>query len=586
MLRRVLLLAVLVTGASAAPMTYTIMGIGSGSWNSLPFTEASFTFTFTSDPATIVHGTPCCGGLDSTPAGTTATVRVGGFGPAALRGDQAIFLNRAQQTAGIWNFDSQGSLTVTAGQFAGADLTTAIAAATGTALSYVSPISTSTGGQLYFNSVHDVYYSQQPGIVGGPVSAISVTPNNSTVPQDTTQIFTVVLSDPAGASDVGGLDLLIGDAARPYACWIYFDAGANTLAASRRINWSPPAPIGPSGSTLMGDACTVDTTAVKVSNAGNNLSLDLPITFTFADNQQWSIYLAAWNKENVVTNYTLIGTVTPNDGAAPQDLILLVTPQSQAKPAGTRIDYTVAVTDAGEFHQPVTLSADVVPSQSGNTTQLLVSFNPATLAGSGTATMTVLRDSSATPDDYAITVAADSQSILKTRAVSLRLDNSAPATELSPTSGTGATQIFTITWSDNTPMNTMNVLIAPSVDGRNACWIYFDVSGEGADGYPHRLFLAGDDTTSWTDAGDAGFAPWIPGTANASNSQCAIGGNGTSYDSDTGHTNGGNKFGYHTLTLPITFKPAFAGTKSIFIRSSNAAGFDSGYLPKGGWTVQ
>lgn len=465
MLRRVLLLAMLVTGASASPMTYTITGIGSGSWNSLPFIEASFTFTFTSDTATIVHGTPCCGGVDSTPAGTTATVRVGGFGPAALRGDQAIFLNRSEETAGIWNFDSQGVLTVTAGQFAGADLTTAIAATTGTALSYVSPISTSTGGQLYFSSVHDVYYSQRPGIVGGPVSAISVTPNNSTVPQDTTQIFTVVLSDPAGASDVGGLDLLIGDTARPYACWIYFDAGANTLAASRRINWGPPAPIGPSGSTLMGDTCTVDTTAVKVSNAGNNLSLDLPITFTFADNQQWSIYLAAWNKENVVTDYTLIGTVTPNDGAAPQDLIFLVTPQSQAKPAGTRIDYTVAVTDAGEFHQPVTLSADVVPSQSGNTTQLLLSFNPATLAGSGTATMTVLNDSSATPDDYAITVAADSQSILKTRAVSLRLDNSAPATELSPTSGTGATQIFTITWSDNTPMNTMNVLIAPSVEG-------------------------------------------------------------------------------------------------------------------------
>lgn len=584
MLRCVLLLAVLVTGAFAAPMTYTITGTGSGSWNSLPFTEAPFTFTFTSDTAAIVHGTPCCSGVDTTPAVTAAMVSVNGFVPASLTGDQAIFLNRSEQTAGIWHYNSPDYLTIAAPQFATADLATPISSAAGTTFSYLTPMPLSTGGTLYFTSVHDVIYSQQPG--SGQVSTVSVTPDSGTVQQDTTQTFTVIVSDTAGASDIGGLDLLFGDRPYPYACWLYFNAVTKSMQASHRFNWGSPSPIGPSGSTLSGDACTLDTTAVTVSTSGNTLTLNLPITFTFSDNQEWRISLAAWNKNNQGTNYNLMGTVTPHDGPAPQDIILLVTPQSQATPTGASIDYTVTVTAAGGFHQPVTLSADVVPFQTDNTTQLNIAFNPATLPESGTSTMTVTSDSSAAPDDYAITVTATSQSLVKTRLVSLRLDNAAPLITLSPTSGTGLTQIFTLTWNDNTPVNSMNILIAPSVDGRKACWIYFDVSGQSPGGVPHRLFLAGDDGTTWPDAGDAGFAPWIPGTANASNSQCAIGGSETSYDADTGHTTGGSELGYHTLTLPITFKPAFAGTKSIFIRSSNTAGFDSGYLPKGGWTVQ
>jgi len=132
MTHRLLLFALFVTGASAAPMTYTISGIGSGSWNSQPFTEASFTLTFTSDTGTIVHGTSCCGGADSTPAGTSATVSVSGFEPAALTGNQAVFVNPSEQTAGIWHFDSPDYLTVATPAFANDDLTTTIAPTSGT----------------------------------------------------------------------------------------------------------------------------------------------------------------------------------------------------------------------------------------------------------------------------------------------------------------------------------------------------------------------------------------------------------------------------------------------------------------------
>jgi hypothetical protein len=587
---RLALLALLVTGASAAPMTYTITGTGSGYWNSQPFTEARFTFTFTSDTSAIVHGTSCCAGADSTPSGTTASVNVSGFAAAALAGNQAIFMNQSELTAGIWHFDSPDYLTITSQQFRNRDLTTTIPSngpvANGQNYVHATPLALSTGGSLYFTSVHDVLYSQEPGNAGGQVSTDSVTPNNSTPAVNTTQTFTAVVSDAAGASDIGGLDLLIGEyPGFAYACWVYFNAGANTLAIYHQGNWGPPTPIGSSGATLTGDACTVDTKSTTVSASGNTLSLNLPTTITFADNNTWYIYLSAQNKENLSTSYNPMGTVTPQSSQGAQDFTLSVSPsQFQARPTGTSIDYTVTVTPMGGYNQPVTFTAHAAPSKSGNTTQLSIAFNPAKLpSGSGSTTMTVSSDSSATPDTYGITVTAGSQSVIHSQSVNLELDNSAPMMTLSPTSGSGANATLTLTWSE--PASTLNVLIAPSVDGRNACWIYFDVSGTGPDGLPHRLFLANDDGTSWMDAGDAGFTPFQAGTAHASNSQCTIGGPGVNFDPDGGYVNG-VRSGHLTLTLPIAFASALGGTKTVYIRSSNDAGFDSGYLPKGGWTVQ
>src|SRR6185437_6958137 len=96
-------------------------------------------------------------------------------------------------------------------------------------------------------------------------------------------------------------------------CWLYFNAPSNSLAvySIKDRNWGEPVPIGSSGSLLTSGQCTVDTTAVTVSLSGNNLSLNLPITFTSpGSGHPWYIDLAAQNKENQGTNYTQMGTVT------------------------------------------------------------------------------------------------------------------------------------------------------------------------------------------------------------------------------------------------------------------------------------
>src|SRR6185312_3684705 len=145
--------------------------------------------------------------------------------------NQAIFLNRSEQTAGIWHFNSPDYLTVATPAFANDDLTSTIEPTAGTTFSYVTPLPLSTGGSLYFSSVHDVTYSQQPGNSSGLVSTISVTPKDSTPAVNETQTFTAVVADTAGAGDIGGVDFqVINEFGPSYPCWLYFDAAANTLA--------------------------------------------------------------------------------------------------------------------------------------------------------------------------------------------------------------------------------------------------------------------------------------------------------------------------------------------------------------------
>jgi hypothetical protein len=470
--------------------------------------------------------------------------------------------------------------------FANDDLTTTIpysAPVEGTTWAYSTPLPLSTGGTLYFTSVQGVDYSQRPGNSGSQISAISVSPGSSTMAVNTTQTFTAVVSDAAGAGDIAGLDLQFRDntPSVPTTCWIFFNATNNTMAINYQNNWGAPTPIGSSGSTLTGDDCTVDTTAVTVSASGNNLTLNVPVTVTFADNNTWHIFVDAQNKENLDSGYTHLATVTVQSSSGAQNFMVSLAPrETQYQPAGSSTQYTVTITTTGGFDQPITFQGFSTPSQSGNTTQLSFAFNPATVTGPGTTTMTVTSPASATPDYYSLVVSGVAQSLTQSsQPVQLRIDNAPPAITLSPTSGTGSSANFVLTWSDSTQVSYLNLLIAPSLNGSNACWIFFDTTSR-------KLYLASDDVSSWTYAYQVQSTPFNGPTTGpgASNSQCTFGSNAT-WDADSGAVNGFHS-GHNMLTIPVTFKPAFAGTKTTYVNGANGAGFVSGYQPMGGWTVQ
>jgi hypothetical protein len=153
-----------------------------------------------------------------------------------------------------------------------------------------------------------------------------------------------------------------------------------------------------------------------------------------------------------------------------------------------------------------------------------------------------------------------------------------PVITLDPSSGAGSAANFILTWADRdnpTRVTNLNFLIAPTLDGRHACWIYWDLY--------QGMFLSNDDGASWTGVPYGRSA--YPTPTTTSNSQCTIDGTRAFYNDDPPR-GGGNYLGYKYLDLPLSFSSAFAGAKTIYVRATNEAGFDSGYQPLGNWTVQ
>ncbi len=552
----------------AATNTYVIGGVGSGYWGSQAFSEAGFTITFTADTSTFIHGTPCCEPVYTTPSGTPASVNVDGFPAAAFAGDQAIFVNNATSTAGIWHYNDPEYLTITNIRFATNDLSVPGGGylADGPTYSYATPMALSTGESLYFTAVHDAYLYAQPGASNGQPSVVSVSPGSSTMSANSTQTFGFTVSDTVGASDIGGLNILFQDSpASPTACWLYYHVSTASMTAYHNGAWSAPAGTQTS-TTLTGDACALDPSTVKVTLSGNNLTLTVPITLTVADNNTWPIYLNAMNKTNTSSGYVQAGTLTATT-SGDAGFNLAVTPQeTRGVPLGESLNYTVTVIPSGAFNQPVTFATTTTARHTGNSAQLSATFNPPTVTGSGSTTMTVSASPGAPADVYRVLVTGASQSLSQSASTgSIETSSVPPSDSISPNTGAGSAQTFTIRMTDRIDIAGMNLLIAPSLSGQNACWIFFDGSA---------VYLAGDDGAAWTRAG-------MPGSGSASNSQCAIDLSGASYDHGSSA-----KPDARALQIPITFKPSFAGTKTLFVRANNDAGFDTGYQALGGWTVQ
>jgi len=135
-------------------------------------------------------------------------------------------------------------------------------------------------------------------------------------------------------------------------------------------------------------------------------------------------------------------------------------------------------------------------------------------------------------------------------------------TSVTLAAGGGNTQTFTATFTDTggwENFSVVDVLIRDVLDGRQACYVAFIPSGPNSG----SVLLV-------DDGGDAG-GPYsgmtLPGTGSVSNSQCSITGAG-SLVSATGNS--------LTLTLPITFTPAFAGNKVAYL-SAQDTGANSGW---------
>jgi hypothetical protein len=163
-----------------------------------------------------------------------------------------------------------------------------------------------------------------------------------------------------------------------------------------------------------------------------------------------------------------------------------------------------------------------------------------------------------------VTASTSDQSISASVPIYYSVVDGPPQVSMNPTtvSGSNATPRFLM--SDEHALDPLGVdiLINSTFNGQGACWMWYD-------NHTHYIWLASDDSSVWNGM--------LIGSSNTlQNSQCTIYGAGSSTALAGGTVN---------LGVEITLAPGFSGAKTVWERSPNLAGFDSGYQQVGTWTA-
>jgi len=136
----------------------------------------------------------------------------------------------------------------------------------------------------------------------------------------------------------------------------------------------------------------------------------------------------------------------------------------------------------------------------------------------------------------------------------------------------GQNQQFTFTFTDTNgtgDFGVLNILVNSALDGRHACYLAYSAPA-------NTLFLVDDQG----DAGGpfAGSTVLNGGSGGVSNSQCSVSAAGSTV------TPGANSL---SLTLNITFTPAFAGNRVVYAAARDRSdGNNTGWQAVGTWTIQ
>ena len=111
---------------------------------------------------------------------------------------------------------------------------------------------------------------------GGPPSPVSVTPSSGT---GSSQNFSFVFTDPGGANNIIWTQIMINASlTTTSSCWFYYD-GTLLYLYNDAGTGAGTVTIGSSG-TASNSQCSVNGGASTVSKSGNNLTMNLALTFT------------------------------------------------------------------------------------------------------------------------------------------------------------------------------------------------------------------------------------------------------------------------------------------------------------------
>ena len=368
-----------------------------------------------------------------------------------------------------------------------------------------------------------------------------------------------------------------------HACWMFYKPADNTIWVSGRQGWSS-AQIGgggPSGPLLEGNACLVDVRTVTASTVDERLSLAMSVTFRinlggWADNTPVTmpVYLRGRTKDGIDSGYELKGSWTVNPGINnnPNFAMSITSDQvstsaKQFVSPGNKATFRITVKSLNGFTDPVLFTASGLPGKASDIAPPV--FDPPSVEGSGSSIMTVNTGKSAAPGIYAMNVSAfvSATGIHHDEVAYLGIANAPPDLAVFPNNGTGSRQTFTFTATDLSTadgVTGITFLISSALDGSSACRMHFERN-------TGLVWLASDDGASWSQI-------MLGSKESLRNHQCTVGGVGSEIQATTSGNN-------VILKIPIIFTSNFNGPKKIYMRSTNIAGFDTGFQDKGAWIV-
>jgi hypothetical protein len=434
-----------------------------------------------------------------------------------------------------------------------------------------------------------------------PPAILQVTPSGGS---GVTQTFSLGTSDPNGALDISSIYFAIG--AQPgeaNGCMAAFDraSGLSWLVGDDGRSWLTAGALG-SGSPVSNSQCTLDPAGSSAAASGTVLILSLKITFKPAFAGGKRVYALAVDRTGLSSGWNQVGAWT-NPGASPPSVS--VTPASGS---GTSQTFSLVVTEpTGSAN--ITSVYFLVGSSltSANACQIahdrrsnliwLIGDNGTSWLGAGyVGSGWSIANSQCTLDASASSVSASGTTLtlnlklsfkstfsgtknLYSQAINQSGLNSGwvqlgtwtntgpvpPTVSLTPTSGVGATQIFSVTASDANGADdvaSIYFLLNDRLSSVGACQVAYDRTS-------NLVWLIGDNGTTWLAAGMIGSG------SSVSNTQCILNATASSRFSN------GTAL---TLNLSLTLRPPFSGLKGSYALAIDRAGMSSGWQLLGTWS--
>jgi hypothetical protein len=437
-----------------------------------------------------------------------------------------------------------------------------------------------------------------------PPPSVAVTPTSGI---GSSQTFSVTVSDTNGAAFVGYMYLLINSSLNgANACFVEYNRSANSirLVNDSGLVWPTPVVVG-SGPPMSNGQCTLNPAMASASASGNNVTINVPLTFASAFAGAKNVYVSAYDvhghgsgwqnggawtvpslgtpvvvsaapASGTGTSQTFALTLSDPHGASSVGYVYLLINASLNGANSCFVEYNRAANtirlaaDSGlAWPTPVPLGTGSAMSNS----QCTLNTSSASRSMSGNSLVLNVPLSFwpayAGPKNVFVSaydVNGSGSSWQNTGAWTVPSGTPPSVVSVSPSSGSGQSQVFALTVSDSngaTFIQYVYLIVNAAVRGDNSCFVEYNRAA-------NTIRLVNDSGLVWP-------TPVHVGTGSAmANSQCTLN-PATASVSISGSS--------LTINVPLTLAASYVGGKNVFASAYDVNGLGSGWQNLGSWSV-